>query len=412
MRRGLRTRFPAILATLLVMAGLLSPGAQGAEPADSGLWSQPFAEMKLFSKRPPETVEESKKVPPAVSMVMLPDGRVLYWGGLEGLEGGVAPAAFDGARGLTDSRSRILDLRHGKPRWTTPRPETGGVHDLFCADQRLLADGRLLVVGGTIWRADPIDLREILGPDGPLGGTTELFGSNATRIFDPRTDRWHKGVEFMRHYRWYPTLITLPDGRLFVASGVSRLVYNFRGTTVHETEIYNPATQRWKNTGTSGETPLPLFARLHLLPDGNVFYSGVGQMFNPAGQGYDEALWNVHRIYDPKENAWTMSGIGEFGARSGAFSVMMPLKAPYDEAKFLIGGGTLFTSPGGYLANNFTELVTVKDGTSSSERVADLNNARWYSSGVLLPDGNVVALSGANRDEVLVPGSETPVTQA
>ncbi|MFN2525311.1 MAG: galactose oxidase-like domain-containing protein, partial [Actinomycetota bacterium] len=47
-----------------------------------------------------------------------------------------------------------------------------------------------------------------------------------------------------------------------------------------------------------------------------------------------------------------------------------------------------------------------------SERVADLNNARWYSSGVLLPDGNVVALSGANRDEVLVPGSETPVTQA
>ncbi|HEX2239970.1 MAG TPA: galactose oxidase early set domain-containing protein, partial [Actinomycetota bacterium] len=283
---------------------------------------------------------------------------------------------------------------------------------MFCADQRLLADGRLLVVGGTIWRADPIDLREILGPDGPAEGTKELFGSNATRIFDPRTDSWRKGLEFMRHYRWYPTLITLADGRLFVASGVSRLVYNFRGTTVHQTEIYNPATEKWRNTGTSGETQLPLFARLHLLPDGTVFYSGVGQMFNPAGQGYDEALWNVQKIYDPKENAWSMSGIGEFGARSGAFSVMMPLKPPYDEARFLIGGGTLLTSPGAYIANNFSEMVTVKDGTSSSERTPDMVNPRWYSSGVLLPDGNVVALSGANRDEVLIPGSETPVTQA
>ncbi|HEX2240163.1 MAG TPA: hypothetical protein VHJ82_03330, partial [Actinomycetota bacterium] len=176
MSRAIRTRLPAIVVTLLVLAALLTPGAQGAEPADTGLWSKPFAEMKIFAERPPENIEESKKIPPAVSMAMLPDGRIIYWGGLEGLEGNVAPTAIDGARGLTNSRSRLLDLRRGKPRWSTPKPEDGGIHDMFCADQRLLADGRLLVVGGTIWRADPIDLREILGPDGPAEGTKELFG--------------------------------------------------------------------------------------------------------------------------------------------------------------------------------------------------------------------------------------------
>ena len=33
---------------------------------------------------------------------------------------------------------------------------------------------------------------------------------------------------------------------------------------------------------------------------------------------------------------------------------------------------------------------------------------RWYSSGVLLPTGEVVAFSGADRDEVAGPGVEYP----
>ena len=38
---------------------------------------------------------------------------------------------------------------------------------------------------------------------------------------------------------------------------------------------------------------LPLFPRMHLLPNGHVFYNANGQSFNPFGQSYDEALWNV-----------------------------------------------------------------------------------------------------------------------
>lgn len=36
----------------------------------------------------------------------------------------------------------------------------------------------------------------------------------------------------------------------------------------------------------------------------------------------------------------------------------------------------------------------------------------WYSSGVVLPTGEVVALSGADKDEVVEPGLENAIRRA
>ena len=116
----------------------------------------------------------------------------------------------------------------------------------------------------------------------------------------------------MNFGRWYPGLVTLPDGQVFVASGVTKLIkpmYPDRpadsGTNVEESETYNPATETWTDNGASGKRSLPLFPRLHLLPDGKVFYDGAGQVFSPDGQSYDEALWNVDSVYDPATKSWT-----------------------------------------------------------------------------------------------------------
>jgi len=404
-------RLVALTLTGVLVAGATSTSLAGENiapaPAKAGDWEKPFAELPIFAKRPPQTIEESLKIPPAVSMGMLPDGRVIYWGGLEGIEAGTLPVAADGGKALVPSRVRLLDLRNGEPRWSKPDMETGPAHDMFCADQRLLPDGRLVVVGGTIWRSDPVDV----GPDAP-GGTVELFGSNAVRFFDPRGDRWSNNGKFMKHYRWYPTMVTLGNGNLFIASGVARLIYNYSGQNVQETETFDPQSGAVKVNKGESATSLPLFPRLHLLPDGRVYYGGVGQMWGPFGQSVDEALWAIHKAYDPAKETWTTYGMGPYGARSGAFSVLMPLKPPYKEARILVGGGTLGSSPGSYIANNLTEIITVKGETSSSEAGPELNNERWYSSGVLLPDGDVLALSGANRDEVVLPGSESPVMQA
>lgn len=402
-----------IVAAIAVAGLLVVPiGARGAsvalggDPGKVGHWSKPFAEIARFARRPPKNVKESLKSPVAVSMVVLPDGRIMYWGGLEGLENGTNPAAADGGRSLINSRARVLDIRNGKARWDKTRPETSSAHDLFCSDQRLLANGKLLVVGGTIWRADPVNA----GPD--AGGTTELFGSNAVRFFDPKTNRWRNNRDFMANYRWYPTLITQGDGKLFIAGGVARLIYNYSGQNVQATETFDPKTGRVKDNGADAQTSLPLFARLHLLPNGNIFYTGVGQMWGPFGQAVDEALWGLHKAYDPKKKTWTVYGMGSYGARSGAFSAMLPLEPPYKKARFLIGGGTLGSSPGSYMATDLSEIVTVKGDSVSSRATGAMTTPRWYSSAVVLPTGSVVALSGANRDEVVLPGSESPVKMA
>lgn len=408
MSRRALTLVVGLVAGAMVALPLTGPQAARNKDARIGRFLAPIAELAKFAERPPETSKESVQIPPGVSMAMLPDGRVVYWGGLENLEDGRYPIAADGPNQVVSSRTRILDLRGRSPRWTTPDPQDSGKHDLFCADQRLLADGRLVAVGGTVWEADPVE-----NPAGEPAGTGELFGSNATRFFEyDDTPGWKMNPEFMSYPRWYPTLITLPDGKLLVASGVERLIYNDRGVNVHRTETFDPVTNKWKDNGVEGEVSLPLFARLHLLPDGTVFYNGVGQMWGPFGQAYDEALWTTHKIYDPKANAWTTSGSGAYGARSGAISVMLPLKPPYDKARLLIAGGTLGTSPGSYLANDLTEIVTVQDGVSTSVPAEPMNNPRWYSSSVMLPTGKVLAVSGADRDEVVAPSSEVPVRQA
>jgi hypothetical protein len=51
-----------------------------------------------------------------------------------------------------------------------------------------------------------------------------------------------------------------------------------------------------------------LYPRLHLLPNGHVFYNAGGQAFNPFGQGYDQALWNITASYNPSTQRWTDIG--------------------------------------------------------------------------------------------------------
>jgi hypothetical protein len=41
-----------------------------------------------------------------------------------------------------------------------------------------------------------------------------------------------------------------------------------------------------------------------------------------------------------------------------------------------------------------------------------MSNGRWYTSGVSLPDGSVLAVNGSSLDEVVTPGSGMPIHQA
>ncbi|MGH2754419.1 MAG: galactose oxidase-like domain-containing protein [Actinomycetota bacterium] len=380
--------------------------------------------------------------PAAGSVAALPNGEVLYWNALEGTENVKAGIVAEFGDVSVNDQGRVLDLRGSKPTWTKPAPLDGGATGeinplipganstetyndgaLFCSDLNYLPDGRLLVAGGTAYYNDP-------GNDALPVGAGELEGLKVVRIFDPETSRWTQTGD-MGFGRWYPTMVTLGNGDTFIASGVQKLVKTVypdhpedSGRNVVETETYDPDTGEWTYNGESADRSLPLFPRLHLLPNGDVYYNAAGQVFNPNGYSYDEPLWNLAASYDTESKTWTdlgIPGIGTLhpGFRGSSFSIMLPLEpnedGEYVTAEFLSAGGVMGTSPGGYVATPFSAITTVdtsNDNAIATRATGDLNEPRWYSSGVALPTGEVLAFSGADRDEVVAPGLGFPVNRA
>jgi hypothetical protein len=198
---------------------------------------------------------------------------------------------------------------------------------------------------------------------------------------------------------------------------------------VRQTETYDAATGRWTDNGDSASRSLPLYPRLHLLPDGKVYYDAAGQDFNPFGQSYDEATWVFAAAYDPARRTWKSLGVPlglsadvpagnvspTLGFRGSSFSIMLPLKPPYNRASFLSAGGVLGTTPGSYVPTSASQISTVNTARGdafSSRATGPLRQPRWYGTAVLLPTGRVIAFSGANRDEVDGPSSGFPIRQA
>src|SRR5262245_5478609 len=121
--------------------------------------------------------------------------------------------------------------------------------DLFCSGHTFLTDGRLLVAGGA-----------------------PQYSLPSTHVFDPATETWTKlvGHDMNVAGRWYPTLVPLADGRVFVASGIPG---------PQEMEIWDPATQNWTIVSGAVKEFSQLYPSLHMLPGGEIFYSRTG--WNP-----------------------------------------------------------------------------------------------------------------------------------
>src|SRR5581483_8621342 len=134
--------------------------------------------------------------------------------------------------------------------------------DMFCNGMVVLPDGRPFVFGGT-FQYDP------------------FYGEKRTSIYDPSTGQF-TDKQTMAHGRWYPTGTVLGDGRVMVFSGLDE-----NGSTNKNVEIYS-VSSGWSSQYTASWTP-PTYPRMHLLPNGTVFYSGPS--INSA-------------IFDPSTHTW------------------------------------------------------------------------------------------------------------
>ncbi|MGB2939110.1 MAG: galactose oxidase-like domain-containing protein [Candidatus Dormiibacterota bacterium] len=435
-----------VVASAAILAPTTAAQGAGLDPASAGMWTVPFEQDPTNSQYPvaagptEHCFQQSDATlgtrlickPAASNSTVLPDGRVVYWNGLEGLENVKTSVVIEGGLASRNSQARVLDLSGSSPSWAVPHPEDGGATnpdagtgppwpvpgnngfnnnpeasgDMFCSDQVHLANGMVLIAGGTAWYDQPL-------LPGTNYGVVELQGLRSTRLFNPANNTF-TNLEPMNYGRWYPTLIELGSGNVFVGGGVRKLIQT-DGTNVKNTEIYNPNTGHWTDNGASGSAALPLFPRLHLLPNGSIYYSGAGQMWGPAGESADEALYTLHQSYSPTTNSWTPYGFGVLGARSGSYSVLLPLKAPYTHAVVMTGGGTLGPPPGGYIANNLTEISTFDASAGWVPTFSPgptMNRNRWFGTSVTLPNDAIAVFNGATQDEVIDPGSESPVHTA
>lgn len=278
---------------------------------------------------------------------------------------------FSGGRGYVNRQPaeekswvwKIKDIGISGP--INPPVETDLVTvQLFCAGHSFLRDGRLLVVGGS-------------DPDGT--------GIRDVNIYNPQDKSWTP-VALLGRPRWYPTNVTLPDGRVTAFSGRGDL-------TVHE--VYELG-QPWKNLNMN--RTLPIYAGLHLLPNGKLFYSGT--------YWGDEA--NIPdantAILTPDNPNWTPDGAGVTSGtwqsvtgpnnteRKEGMSILLP---PAEDGRVMVvGGNGTGTQNSSY---NSVEIIELLSPNPFWKTIHPMAFRRSNVNVVILPDSKVLVCGGGSH---------------
>jgi fibronectin type 3 domain-containing protein len=316
----------------------------------------------------------------AIHSALLPSGRILLWQG-------------DFAVG---GMQYVLDPQTGK---VTQIPDANA--DLFCAGQAVLADGRVLVVGGTATH----------------GG----LGVNNITAFDWRGEAWQE-LAPMSYPRWYATGTTLADGKVLVTSGDDKGMTDI----VEVPELYSPNTNSWQSL-TAAKHFMPIYPFIYQLPDGRIAHLGGSEVptasevldlstdqwtsidsrvidggsianyapgrFIKAGSAADDGYSG-----DSLKTAYTLN-MNEAGA------VWQPTSSMSFPRSFLnltnLPDGTVLATGGGTDKSGFVDSNAVlqpedwNPGTGSWTTYASMSAPRLYHSvALLLPDGRVYVSGG------------------
>jgi hypothetical protein len=316
-----------------------------------------------------------------VHAALLPSKKVVFFSGSEHDEHHEPPHTF---------KTGIWDPAEPQDVKESDAPDV----DLFCSGHCMLADGNLFVAGGTA-NYD----REPDNPHAPYHFT----GIADCHVFDWRTETWQK-VASMACARWYPTCLTLADGKVLAISGHGPP--DDPGHQVTETEIYDPATGVWdpprrpvpplENTGQFwlfGKRILMIYYdRLAALRNGQVFSSTALQEVGGTRRT---------RSLNPMSNVMTTLGKAPPGmlvwwprhvySRSHFTAVLLPLYPPDYTERVLIAGARF--------ARVF-EPGKPRRGWRRAGRRRPYR-MRAYGTGLLLPDGTVVVIGGGRSEKLL-----------
>jgi hypothetical protein len=326
----------------------------------------------------------------AIHASMMPNGKIFYFAG----------SGYHSSHQNGPFEARVLDPATGSET-DVPMSE-----DLFCAGQAPLPNGNILVAGGT--------LRYDIAPDNCNG---KWHGLRSVYEFNWSSQTLTK-VASMRHGRWYPTNVTLPDGNVMVTGG-----YDEYGDHNRLVEIYNSSSRSWTvmqapsggstyrvgassastcdgagDQSYSGAAPnLFLYPRMHLMPSGNIVVAGMLD---------DIRLWNR------STGSWSTLGTSTPVYRHYGTTVLLPLNNTTSErGKILIVGGSPTSADP---ATTSCRVLDFNAGSPQVRSVGSLQYGRKYLAPVILPDGKVVVFGGAaqgNSNPRYVPEMFNPSTE-
>jgi hypothetical protein len=139
-------------------------------------------------------------------------------------------------------------------------PVPNAAHNIACSGHTALADGSILAAGGR------------------HGSHSPAHATDQTSIYSSQSgtpNPWRE-VGTMFTTRWYPTCITLPDGKVLAIGGFDDPLSQ-NGEPVEEPEIYDPVTEVWGGPlGIQPTNTQRTYPFMFVLPDGDVFYAGPG----------------------------------------------------------------------------------------------------------------------------------------
>jgi hypothetical protein len=332
-------------------------GAAAADGAVDGAWSAPF-ELPLY----------------AIHAAVLPTGKVIFFGP-------------PGPRSSTNESSAVLwDPATGTQEVVdpplAPDPMDGNKlkpANIYCSGQAFLADGQLLLAGGTLDRIG-----------GPARGLKTIYS------FNPFDETWTKQPD-MAEGRWYPSQVLLPDGRQVIISGAKVFTVDDNDTI----EIFNPAANRNQQgtvtglagvRGGAGQPPTSqgdLYPHLFVMPSGRTLVAGPSKA---------DSWWLNDPGGDGAPISWTDLP-DTTTQRTYGNSVLLPpppgVTTPSTKVMQL-GGFPRATSPN---AVDSSEILDESDPTPSWTFDNDaLVLDRAHQNTVLLPDGSMVAVGGGTGE--------------